>query len=322
MNIKAKEEEIQQQKGLLAEFIRVMHEAESQSMVEILLANTYLSDFFSNLERMQYLEKNININLEALKSLKAQLNQQKEEQKREKEKLKAFNLKLKDQKALNESVKSQKNILLKETKSQEAIYKKLLADRQAKAKALQEEIRAIEEQIRIIIDPQSLPRTGAGVLAWPLDKIKITQYFGNTPFATANPQVYPKGGHNGIDLRASIGTPVKAAEDGIVKDIGDTDLGCPGASYGKWILIEHPNNLSTMYAHLSLIKVKPGQGVARGQIIGYTGNTGYCTGPHLHFGVFATQAVKITNYRSKICGTLMKLPMVAPDGYLNPLSYL
>ncbi|MFA4890076.1 MAG: peptidoglycan DD-metalloendopeptidase family protein [Candidatus Paceibacterota bacterium] len=74
-------------------------------------------------------------------------------------------------------------------------------------------------------------------------KIFITQYFGNTAFATANPQVYNGAGHNGIDFRAAVGAPIKAAKDGVVKGVGDTDKNCNGVSYGKWVLIEHPNNL-------------------------------------------------------------------------------
>ena len=74
---------------------------------------------------------------------------------------------------------------------------------------------------------------------------------------------------------------------------GNTDepRGC--YSYGKWILIKHENGLSTLYAHLSLIKVNAGETVNTGDIIGYSGNTGYSTGPHLHLTVYATQGVKI-----------------------------
>ncbi|MBU2109477.1 M23 family metallopeptidase, partial [Patescibacteria group bacterium] len=209
-----------------------------------------------------------------------------------------------------------------ETKNKEANYKKLLADRLAKQKALEEEIRDIEDQIRIEIDPKSLPPAVSGVLKWPLDQIKITQYFGNTPFATANPQVYNGMGHNGVDFRASVGTPTKSSKEGIVIETGDTDKQCRGVSYGRWVLIEHPNNLSTLYAHLSLIKVSKGQQVNTGQIIGYSGDTGYTTGPHLHFGVFASQGVKVDQIKSKICGTMLVLPVASRSSYLNPLSYL
>ena len=166
------------------------------------------------------------------------------------------------------------------------------------------------------------------MLDWPLDAVTITQYFGNTPFASANPQVYSGLGHNGVDLRGAVGTPVKASANGVVVDTGDTDAQCYKVSYGKWVLVRHYNGLSTLYAHLSLIRAKPGDEVSRGDVVGYSGNSGYSTGPHLHFTVFATAAVSVSQpagpnkYVSKICGTYLKLPLSAQNGYLNPLSYL
>ena len=322
IGIKAKEKEINDSKKILAEIIRNMEEAESQSLVEVLLANSSLSGFFDDLERMKDFQNNINVNLQQLKALKEDFQNQEKEKESEKEELENLQSRLIDQKTLVGSQKNQKNAILKETKNKEVNYKKLLADRIAKQAALEEEISAIEEQIRIEIDPSSLPLAGSGVLLWPLDNPVITQYFGNTPFATQNPQVYGGKGHNGIDLRASIGTSIKASRSGIVTDTGNTDNYCRGVSYGKWILIKHDNNLSTLYSHLSLIKVSPGENVTAGQIIGYSGDTGFVTGPHLHFTVFASPAVEIGSLKSKICGTTMKLPMAPYNGYLNPLSYL
>jgi len=126
-----------------------------------------------------------------------------------------------------------------------------------------------------------------------------------------------------------VGTRVLAAADGVVRFVY-RDKPCTGAYYGgKWILIDHGNNLSTLYAHLSLIKVVPGQKVKAGQVIGYSGESGYVTGPHLHFTVFATKAVRVTGengekpYYSKVCrGVQLKIPISPNNGYLNPLSYL
>jgi len=322
LGIKSKEEEITKSKMVLGELFRSMNEAESESLVEILLANNSLSDFFGDIERTKNLQNSINVNLGQLKELKDDLQVQEAEKEAEKKKLQNLHSSLGDQKSLVETQKGAKNTLLKETKSKESTYKKLLADRLAKQQALEDEISVIEQQIRVEIDPNSLPKTGSGVLFWPVDNPIITQYFGNTSFATQNPQVYGGKGHNGLDLRASIGTPIKSAQIGVVADIGNTDAYCNGVSYGKWVLIKHDNNLSTLYAHLSLIKVSSGTTVQAGQIIGYSGDTGYSTGPHLHFSVFAAPAVSIGAIKSKICGTTMKLPISPYNGYLNPLSYL
>jgi len=86
--------------------------------------------------------------------------------------------------------------------------------------------------------------------------------------------------HTGIDIRAGIGTPVKAAGEGIVTETGGDRM------YGKYIIIEHENSYHTFYAHLSAVSVKQGDRVENGNIIGETGNTGYSTGPHLHFSIF------------------------------------
>jgi len=182
----------------------------------------------------------------------------------------------------------------------------------------------LESQLKLAVDSGKLPDTGKGILAWPVDKVFVTQYFGNTPFATANAQIYGGKGHNGIDLRASIGTPIKASMSGTVVGLSNTDTirGC--YSYGKWVMVEHPNGLSTIYAHLSLQSVTKGQSVSTGQIIGYSGNTGYTTGPHLHYTVYATEGTRIKTLskgESNHC-TGATIPVADFKAYLNPLSYL
>jgi murein DD-endopeptidase MepM/ murein hydrolase activator NlpD len=322
IEINDKQNAITENKETLAETIREINDLDSRSLVEITLAHDNFSDFFNDLERLESFQKDINLTLQSLKALKNELESRKKEEQEEKANLKKMYGRLVDQKSLTGINKTKKDRLLKDTKNKESNYKKLLADRLKKKEALEREISDFEDQLRIEIDPSSLPKAGAGVLAWPLDKIKITQYFGKTPFATKNPQVYNGGGHNGVDFRASEGAPVKAAKSGTVVDTGNTDTACRGVSYGKWVLIRHANNLTTLYAHLSLIKVSKGESVILGQTIGYSGDTGYTTGPHLHFGVFASQAVSVGTLKSKVCGTNMKLPLAPHNGYLNPLSYL
>lgn len=85
--------------------------------------------------------------------------------------------------------------------------------------------------------------------------------------------------HGGLDLSANIGTPVRAPADGRV-----TSTGYKG-QLGKMIELDHGFGMETRYGHLSKIAVKRGEAVTRGQIIGYAGNTGYSTGPHLHYEV-------------------------------------
>jgi murein DD-endopeptidase MepM/ murein hydrolase activator NlpD len=86
--------------------------------------------------------------------------------------------------------------------------------------------------------------------------------------------------HAAIDLAAAIGTPVKAAMDGKVAAAGNN------ATYGKFIILSHDGGYQSMYAHLSVISVNQGDRVSQGNKIGEVGNTGYSTGPHLHFAMY------------------------------------
>jgi len=85
--------------------------------------------------------------------------------------------------------------------------------------------------------------------------------------------------HTGIDIRAGVGTPVRATANGIVSYAGWK------GGYGLTVIIRHNFGFSTLYAHLSRLSVGIGKRIERGDIIGYTGTTGYTTGPHLHYEV-------------------------------------
>jgi len=88
--------------------------------------------------------------------------------------------------------------------------------------------------------------------------------------------------HTGLDFHAYMNTPVKATAGGRVICAGYSST---GQGYGIQVEIDHGNGYITKYAHLSKVKVKYGQKVKRGDIIGLTGNTGWSTGPHLHYEV-------------------------------------
>jgi len=85
--------------------------------------------------------------------------------------------------------------------------------------------------------------------------------------------------HSGIDIEAAYGTPVRAAADG--ESTGES----MGAGYGRQVVLNHGHGYVTVYGHLSSVAVLPGQRVTRGQVIGYVGQSGRATGPHLHYEV-------------------------------------
>lgn len=119
-------------------------------------------------------------------------------------------------------------------------------------------------------------------LRWPLDKRDITQKFGE------NPQIYQPMGlsaHNGVDFRTRfVDSPlahreVYAARDGKVEMVRDDKK----KGYGLHIRIRHTDGSLTIYGHLYVAQVSKDQPIAEGQVIGLTGNSGFSTGPHLHF---------------------------------------
>ena len=136
-----------------------------------------------------------------------------------------------------------------------------------------------EEELRkYIVSRQSLNiglRYKGGRFLWPTNSNLITSYFGY--------RVHPIYGntrfHSGIDIGASYGAPIYAAESGRVILASWYD------GYGYCIVIDHGDGVSTLYAHCSSIIVREGQYVSKGTIIGYVGSTGNSTGPHLHFEV-------------------------------------
>lgn len=315
---------LEKNKTALAESLRSLEYGETKipQYVKILAPNATFSDALETSKRNGEVASAINQKVQALVDTKTTLSVQKASYEQHKTTLIQLTERLTDQKELVDETAKDKSRLLLVTKSKESAYQTLLAERKKKKGELESEMLDVEAKLKTIVDASKLPKYGKGILKYPVDKVVITQYFGNTPFSSKNPQVYNGSGHNGLDFGIPSGTPILSAEAGQVVGTGNTDTACNGVSYGKWVLVRHNNGLSSLYAHLSVIQVKEGESVASRQKIGLSGNTGYSTGPHLHFTVYASDAVEVTNYKSKVCGTNMRMPIAPRAGYLNPLSYL
>lgn len=116
--------------------------------------------------------------------------------------------------------------------------------------------------------PPTTSITGSGVLVFPVpDYVGISTRFG-------------QGGHRGVDLRAPYGAPIYACDSGTVVEAGWH------YSWGNYVKIDHGNGMATLYAHCSSLAVSASQGVARGQVIGYVGSTGYSSGNHCHLELY------------------------------------
>jgi murein DD-endopeptidase MepM/ murein hydrolase activator NlpD len=109
---------------------------------------------------------------------------------------------------------------------------------------------------------------------WPVSGV-IRSSFG----ARTDPFSGEGAFHSGVDLSASIGTPVHVTADGVVQAVGRS------GRYGQLVVVDHGGGLQTYYAHLSRFNVVPGQEVRRNEIIALSGGTGRVTGPHLHYEV-------------------------------------
>jgi murein DD-endopeptidase MepM/ murein hydrolase activator NlpD len=314
-DIETSTREIEVGKAIVAELIQALHETDSISIIEILLSYNSISEFLNEREYNFRVNKDLEREIRKQHKRKKVLEEELRTREAEEVEFVAYKRDLSGRREVQKSVNNEKSELLSDSQNEEDRYQKLLREREEKRLLIQEELVEIEEKLRAEIDPTKLPPKREGVLSWPVTDPVITQGFGLTKFATTyGTDIYKGKGHNGIDFRGPVGARIIAAEDGVVVDFGDTDKLCRGGSYGKWIVIKHPNNLTTLYAHLSAIRVDKNQQVSKGDLIGYSGSSGYVTGPHLHFTVYASDTYKLS--KTRVCG------MVPTGGFINPLDYL
>ncbi len=326
LEIESTEKDIDKQKAAIGEIIRRSYKTDKQTIVEVMLQHKHLSEFWSQLDTMLQVQSSMAEKVENLDSLKLALDEKRDAT----EDRRGALVNLKDQYGNQSTVlannKAERSELLSATKNKESEYQKIIKAKQAAREQITAEMRSFEAKLQFILDPTTIPTAGTAVFAWPLKNVVITQYFGGTEFAKRNAGVY--GGrayHPGVDFGVPRGTAIHAPLSGTVRATGNTDA-VPGCwSWGKWTLIDHANGLSTLYAHQDTIAVTPGQRVATGEIIGYSGNTGYSTGPHLHFTVYAKDGVSVRQFNeiktSTSCGSATT-PVAATEAYLDPMNYL
>lgn len=143
------------------------------------------------------------------------------------------------------------------------------------------ELKAQEEAARKAAEQANQTYTGVGSNAtgtfmWPsASSTYITSVYG----WRMHPIYHTERFHSGVDIGASAGTDVLAADSGTVS------IATYSSSYGNYVVIYHSSSLSTLYAHMSSLAVSAGDTVSKGQTIGYVGSTGNSTGPHLHFEI-------------------------------------
>lgn len=346
VQITTKQQAINLDKQTVAASLRQINTTETVPFIATLFSSDSLVSAWQTVDTQLQLNEAIQSHVLALAADTEQLGQQQAQVSTTKTQLVGLDKTLTTQKGQIAATAATKTQLLAQTKSKESTYQTLIAQKKAQEAAFESELSSLQNSLKSVSASQ-VPHVGAGILAWPFsDSVMhscvgksgalgnpycITQYFGNTAFATANAAIYSGMGHDGLDIGVPSGTPVEAALAGTISGTGNTDLSHDAAgnqcySFGKWVMIQHGNGLNTMYAHLSVINVSKGQAVSQGDVIGYSGMTGYATGPHLHFGVYATAGVQYLTlgqfHGTKTPCSGATMPVAPPSAYLNPLSYL
>jgi len=312
INIEDAQKSIELKKRAINDILRELQIKGDVSVVETLLKNQSLAEGLNEIQSLAELRNLLADDIENLKGLKLTLGGQLNQVSSKKNRVERESKSSKVKKSLLETERTNNKELLAFTASQTKAYGELINNLAKRQEEIAREIEAMEATLRKQINTDLLPQERPGVLGWPVDGYKrVTQEYGATAFAR---YAYKGKWHNGIDIGAPVGTSVLSAGEGLVLSVGNQDKYCPEGAYGKFVVVRHPNNLVTLYAHLSRIAVSPGDRVERGGVVGYIGTTGYSTGYHLHFTVYDGNTFRMGP--SRVCGPMPFGGDIDPNKYL------
>jgi murein DD-endopeptidase MepM/ murein hydrolase activator NlpD len=326
LEIEKRSSSIEQHRAATASLMRELNRAERTTGIEAYLSGESIVEAAALTFRITEIGDSISERIEMLDRERIEMEDRAQLTAAEKAELESHTSRLANERSAVVSTKSVKDKLLSETANKESEYQRILNAKVAEKAEFERSMREYESKLAIAIDGTKFPQPGTRVLQWPLERITITQFFGSTEFAAKNPSVY--GGrpyHSGVDFGAPVGTPLFAPLSGTITHTGNTDA-IPGCySWGRWVLLKHDNGLTSLFAHLSSVSVKPGDRVETGDIIANTGNTGFSTGPHLHYTLYASEGVRVVPFSdvrktTSCAGTVT--PTAPGDAYLDALDYL
>lgn len=304
-------------KGLLAE----INDLDQRTPLEIALENSNFQDFLDQVQYATSIQEKSQETLSIIKQLKIDLEIREADLKKEKANLDDLLDQLDQTKVGLAQQQKSKQALLDQTRGQERAYQRLLAQSEDAEAQLEKEINDLDNAIAAKLGNTRL-KAIHGLLAWPM-KGTLTQGYGNTGFRSLGYSF-----HNGIDIAAPAGTPIYAAGDGAV-----VATGSGSGAYGNWVAIKHDSGIFahtaivTLYAHMSSFRMRIGQSVQMGDLVGFEGNTGNTTrllygphrGYHIHFTVFDARGFGVTDGTlTKIYGTYQ----VPYGATYNPLDFL
>ena len=255
------------------------------SYIDVVIGSKDFSDFANRLEVLKrIIDSDITL-IGEIKKERAQIEEHKQKLESDRAKLVELEKAALAKQAEIEQKKAERNVVLQKAQN----------DRATAMQAI-EELNASSAQVSAMLKERQAARAaaaaaaqssggqgasdnwvqGTGQLGWPVSG-EITSPYGYRVHPIYGTTIY----HSGIDIGVDEGTPVHAADGGVVVWSGWM------GGYGYAVVIDHGNGLSTLYGHNSELAVDEGQSVAKGQVISYAGSTGNSTGPHVHFEVRA-----------------------------------
>ena len=283
MEIEKKENEIKINRERIKNSLQSLHrEEEKGGYLKILLLYDNLSDFFDEVNKFKSIQSDLKKKTDKLNELKNWLEQKNSSLVKSKSELESLYKKLTIEQDKLKEEQDVKFMFLAHTEHDETQFYNLLAELRAEQEEANNLITQYESQARRLLAEQSgtIPDDN-GILIWPVPSKYVTAYFHDPDYPFR--RIFE---HPAIDIRASQGTPIKAAGSGYVAVAKDNGYGY------SYIMLVHNNGLSTVYGHVSQINVSPGDFVLQGDIIGKSGGMPgtkgagrLTTAPHLHFEV-------------------------------------
>lgn len=311
------EANINKKKEAVGFLLQELQKKDNRTLLAVILQNQSLTETLGEIQQLADFNKGLSTEVSELQSLNDQLNDKLDISAGKKKKVELENSNLKYRRQIVEVQKSDRQTVLAQTKNQEKTYQILITDLEKQQNILQDDIEKIEDELKAKFDISLIPLKKK-MFIWPV-KLKdiggvgyITQHYGEHSY------LYRGKPHNGLDIGGlGIGTPIFAAAEGTVTAVDNNDRSTWNKyQYGKYVLIQHENNLSTLYAHLSSQAVKKGDAVKRGDLIGYSGKTGYATGPHLHLGLYITSSIQFIS-KAPAVGLIPVGVILDPEDYLE-----
>lgn len=266
-SIAANEALEEQQTELFHKQVRMEEEQGTLSYWSVLFKATSFSDLISRIDFINEIARYNKKVISDLQEIRQELADDKAALEQQSEELNASKQELEGQ--ISESMKLLAEYI-KTEEGKQAEYDAIKAEEEA----LDDLMAAAEAKAREL-GLNDIAGTVGGYI-WPCNGIRwITSMFGGRQ----SPGGIGSTNHKGVDIGTPMGTPVLAAKSGTVT------WASWNGGYGNCVIISHGNGNSTLYGHLSGYNVTTDQQVKQGQVIGYSGNTGNSTGPHLHFGI-------------------------------------